>query len=73
MEDGMTVNELIAELQVLAAQGHGELDVCVEESYEGVPEVELATSIKITEYVARLNDNVFEPVRFGAKACLLIA
>lgn len=23
----MTVNELIAELQVLAAQGHGELDV----------------------------------------------
>ena len=25
----MTVNELIAELQVLAAQGHGELDVIV--------------------------------------------
>jgi hypothetical protein len=29
MEDGMTVNELIAELQVLAAQGYGELDAVV--------------------------------------------
>ena len=28
----MTVNELIAELQVLAAQGHGELDVAVYDS-----------------------------------------
>ena len=27
----MTVNELIAELQVLAAQGHGELDVAIYE------------------------------------------
>lgn len=26
----MTVNELIAELQVLVAQGHGELDVLIE-------------------------------------------
>ena len=25
----MTVNELIAELQVLAAQGHGELDIAI--------------------------------------------
>ena len=27
----MTVNELIAELQVLSAQGHGEVDVCVQD------------------------------------------
>ena len=30
----MTVNELIAELQVLSAQGHGELDVVVAD-FEG--------------------------------------
>ncbi len=30
----MTVNELIAELQVLSAQGHGELDVAVYIPYD---------------------------------------
>ena len=33
----MTVNELIAELQVLVAQGHGDLDVvtnCIDESVD---------------------------------------
>lgn len=30
----MTVNELIAELQVLAAEGHGELDVISSIAYE---------------------------------------
>ena len=29
----MTVNELIAELQVLVAQGHGELDAVVDRPY----------------------------------------
>ena len=39
----MTVNELIAELQVLSAQGHGELDVV---AYRG-EECERTTSLSI--------------------------
>ena len=50
----MTVNELIAELQVLVAQGHGELDVTTynheDDSYDISLEIQLFEGTKKSGY-----------------------
>jgi len=47
----MTVNELIVELQVLSAQGHGELDVATYIPYDG------GSDRWETDIVVFVNDN----------------
>ncbi len=43
----MTVNELIAELQVLAAQGHGKLDVKIDACNGKLVSYDSATAITV--------------------------
>lgn len=62
----MTVNELIAELQILSAQGHGELEVTTynyeDDSYGIAPEIQLLEGIKKPDYYG-INPLAPEPMQ----------
>lgn len=59
----MNVNTLIAELQKLAAEGHGDLDACVDSHLSG--EIE-------TLYEVRVGDIVGDPSFNGTRKMVLI-
>ena len=68
----MTVNELIAELQVLAAQGHGELDVTA-----AIPcETDRSTNIKLDYFKPNIDSKWFQGYNKGdgrvEQPCILI-
>lgn len=53
----MTVNELIAELQVLVAQGHGELDVAVHDNEDA--QYNIATSVDKAKGINKIDYYVY--------------